>query len=72
VQSPCKARSTKPHPPLPRQGRSAGRPALTTQLYFPGEWRNRWDIFFRRRLLMDVDDGPDGKRARYDFVLDLG
>ena len=48
-----------------------GRPALTTQLYFPGKWRNRWDVFFRRRLLMDIDDKPDGKRARYDFVLDL-
>lgn len=48
-----------------------GRPVLTTQLYFPGEPRNRWDVFFRRRLLMDIDDRPDGKQARYDFVLDL-
>jgi protocatechuate 3,4-dioxygenase beta subunit len=48
-----------------------GRPVLTTQLYFPGERRNRWDVFFRRRLLIDIDDKPDGKRARYDFVLDL-
>lgn len=48
-----------------------GRPVLTTQLYFPGEPRNSWDVFFRRRLLIDIDEMPEGKRARYDFVLDL-
>jgi protocatechuate 3,4-dioxygenase beta subunit len=48
------------------------RPVLTTQLYFPGEDRNPLDFLFRRDMLMEIADGPDGKGGRFDFVLDLG
>jgi protocatechuate 3,4-dioxygenase beta subunit len=48
------------------------RPVLTTQLYFPGESRNRNDGIFREDLVMAVQDTADGKAASFDFVLDLG
>ena len=44
---------------------------LTTQLYFPGESRNKRDGIFRPDLLMAVSDSPTGKQARFNFVLDL-
>jgi hypothetical protein len=46
------------------------RPVLTTQLYFPGEPRNRKDFLFRPDLLMTVRDGLEGKQARFHFMLD--
>jgi hypothetical protein len=30
------------------------------------------DFLFRRDLLMQIADGPDGRAGRFDFVLDLG
>jgi protocatechuate 3,4-dioxygenase beta subunit len=46
---------------------------LTTQLYFPGEPRNRSDRLFRPDLLMVVsaEDGDHGpfQRARFNFVI---
>lgn len=45
------------------------RPVLTTQLYFPGEPRNRSDGIYRPELEMDVQDSDDGKVGRFDFVL---
>jgi protocatechuate 3,4-dioxygenase beta subunit len=42
---------------------------LTTQLYFPGEPRNRTDSIFDRSLLMDVRRSGNGKRAQFRFVL---
>jgi len=48
------------------------RPALTTQLYFPGETANERDPIFSRALLLQVRDAADGKSASFDFVLDLG
>ena len=42
-----------------------GGELLTTQLYFPGEARNRGDRIFDAALLM----GVSGERARYDFVV---
>ncbi|MER5393005.1 dioxygenase [Saccharopolyspora sp. NPDC002686] len=47
------------------------QPVLTTQLYFPGEPGNDSDAIFDPALLMDVQDGPDGRTATFDFVLDL-
>ncbi len=47
------------------------QPVLTTQLYFPGEPRNRTDRIFDPALLMDVQGGPNGKSATFDFVLRL-
>ena len=49
----------------PRGGR-----VLTTQLYFPGEARNRRDGLFRSELLMAVDSDKEPRRARFHFVLD--
>jgi protocatechuate 3,4-dioxygenase beta subunit len=45
---------------------------LTTQLYFPGEPRNRRDGLYRPDLLMSMSDAQDTRRARFNFVLDLG
>lgn len=42
---------------------------LSTQLFFPGEQRNRTDSIFRTELLMSVENAPDGKKAQFDFVL---
>jgi protocatechuate 3,4-dioxygenase beta subunit len=47
-------------------------PLLTTQLYFPGEPKNRRDGLFRPELLMRVAPVGNGLSARFDFVLDLG
>jgi protocatechuate 3,4-dioxygenase beta subunit len=49
----------------PRGGR-----VLTTQLYFPGEPRNRSDGLFRRELLMRTAENAGAVAARFDFVLD--
>jgi len=43
---------------------------LTTQLYFPGEPRNRTDGLFRRDLLLAMADGSSGRFGRFHFVLD--
>jgi protocatechuate 3,4-dioxygenase beta subunit len=43
---------------------------LTTQLYFPGEPRNRSDGLFRRELLMRTAENAGAVAARFDFVLD--
>ncbi|HEX2276904.1 MAG TPA: hypothetical protein VHN13_07200 [Candidatus Tectomicrobia bacterium] len=47
------------------------RPILTTQLYFPGEPRNRTDRIFKADLLLAVQDTADGKSATFDFILDM-
>ena len=43
---------------------------LTTQLYFPGEPRNRQDSLFRSDLLMAVRDEAGRKQGRFHFLLD--
>ena len=43
---------------------------LTTQLYFPGEPRNRTDGIFDAALLMDIRRAGAARRARFQFVLD--
>lgn len=48
------------------------RPALTTQLYFPGEARNERDSLFRPQLLVSLADVRDGRSAHFDFVLKIG
>ena len=48
-----------------------GSRVLTTQLYFPGEPRNRRDSLYRPELLMLVNDGDAGKQARFHFMLNL-
>ena len=47
------------------------RPLLTTQLYFPGEPRNRLDDYFSPLLLLRMARSQDTLTARFDFVLDI-
>src|SRR5262245_21602724 len=49
----------------PRGGR-----VLTTQLYFPGEARNRSDGLFRKELLIRTAKNEGWLAGRFDFVLD--
>jgi protocatechuate 3,4-dioxygenase beta subunit len=49
----------------------AGGRVLTTQLYFPGEAKNRSDRLFRRELLMKVAKQEGSLAGRFDFVLDM-
>jgi protocatechuate 3,4-dioxygenase beta subunit len=44
---------------------------LTTQLYFPGEAKNRQDGLFRKELLMRTAKNEGELAGRFDFVLDL-
>jgi protocatechuate 3,4-dioxygenase beta subunit len=46
-----------------------GTPILTSQLFFPGEVRNRSDWLFRRDLLVAVIDSSETMRARFDFIV---
>ena len=43
---------------------------LTTQMYFPGESDNGGDGIFDPSLLMNVEDGDNGKVASFNFVLE--
>mgnify|MGYP000002783158 CR=1 FL=1 len=47
------------------------QPILTTQLYFPDEPGNASDGIYSPALLMAVEDIDTGKRAAFDFVLDM-
>jgi protocatechuate 3,4-dioxygenase beta subunit len=47
------------------------RRVLTTQVYFPGEPRNRDDFLFRPELLMAIRDEFSAKAGRFDFVLKI-
>jgi len=42
---------------------------LTTQLYFPGEPRNKTDRIFNPFLLMDVKSSADSQTATFNFIL---
>src|SRR6188472_3708197 len=48
----------------PRDGR-----VLTTQLYFPGEAKNRADGLFRRELLVKTAKNEGWLAGRFDFVV---
>jgi len=48
----------------------AGGEMLTTQLYFPGEKRNRGDGLFRGELLMSLDANASPQQGRFHFLLD--
>ena len=48
-----------------------GRPALTTQLYFPDEMQNARDRIFHPELVMRVDEADRRQQGRFNFVLDL-
>ena len=48
----------------------AGGRVLTTQLYFPGEAKNRSDGLFRRELLMRTAKNAGWLAGRFDFVVE--
>jgi protocatechuate 3,4-dioxygenase beta subunit len=48
-----------------------GSSFLTTQLYLPGEKRNETDPLFEKRTVMKVTDTPEGRKATFDFVVDV-
>jgi protocatechuate 3,4-dioxygenase beta subunit len=43
---------------------------LTTQLFFPGEPKNRTDPIFEEKTLMNVAEMQDGHHATFDFVVE--
>ena len=47
------------------------RPALSTQVYFPGEAQNEDDFLFRADLLMKIRNAGGAREGRFDFVLKL-
>jgi protocatechuate 3,4-dioxygenase beta subunit len=47
-----------------------GGPVLTTQLFFPGEPRNRLDSLYRDALLLTMQGTSAVIRARFNFVVD--
>jgi len=48
---------------------AANQPALTTQLYFPGESLNERDFLFQPELLMAMTREGNTNRAAFNFVL---
>src|SRR5204863_8840716 len=52
-----------------REAAGSGR-VLTTQLYFPGEKRNREDDLFRGELLVSLETSATPTQARFHFLLD--
>jgi protocatechuate 3,4-dioxygenase beta subunit len=53
------------------KAQAPSRPALTTQMYFPGEPINARDGLFDPALLVALADAADGATARFDVVLAL-
>ena len=51
------------------KAQAPNRPALTTQLYFPGEAGNARDGIFDPALLVALAEAGDVATARFDFVL---
>jgi protocatechuate 3,4-dioxygenase beta subunit len=51
-----------------RAGESS--PVLTTQLFFPGESKNKTDPIFQKKTLMNVAEMQDGQKATFDFVVE--
>jgi protocatechuate 3,4-dioxygenase beta subunit len=51
--------------------RAPNGPILTTQLYFSGEGGNQGDGIFNPALVMTTHDGPEGKTARFTFVVNV-
>lgn len=49
---------------------AAGKPGITTALFFPDDPANAHDPAFRTELAMKATSGPEGLTATFDFVLD--
>ena len=70
--------TVRPHPYLFRaphihvKVRAAeGSPILTTQLFFPGEERNKTDHLVEPLTMMEVTNTPGGQQATFDFVVEI-
>ncbi len=46
-----------------------GGPILTTQLFFPGVQQNDSDSIFNAKLLIQMQDAPDGKQGSFNFIV---
>jgi protocatechuate 3,4-dioxygenase beta subunit len=46
-------------------------PVVTTQIFFPGESKNKIDPLFDQSLVVDISSDTEGLRARFDFILDV-
>jgi protocatechuate 3,4-dioxygenase beta subunit len=44
-------------------------PVLTAQLFIPGVVSNKTDFIYKDALLMEMKDTPQGKSAKFNFVL---
>lgn len=53
------------------KAQAANQPALTTQLYFPGESLNERDFLFQPELLMATSSEENAIRASFNFVLNV-
>ena len=53
------------------RARGLGKPAFTTQLFFPDDPRNTNDAAYRPELLMKIADGRGGRTAAFDIVLNI-
>jgi protocatechuate 3,4-dioxygenase beta subunit len=51
--------------------RYENNPTLTSQLFVPGVARNNSDSIYNRALLMNVQDGTNGKTGTFNFVLNV-
>jgi len=65
------ARYTGRTPHIHVKVQAANRPALTTQLYFPGDPGNGRDPLFRNELQMRMAGGAERRVGQFDFVLDM-
>ena len=51
------------------RARTGSARVLTTQLYFPGESRNRRDGLYMPQLLVALEEGEGPRRGRFHFLL---
>jgi protocatechuate 3,4-dioxygenase beta subunit len=58
-------------PGVPGGSAAGSGRVLTTQLYFPGEKRNRDDGLFKGELLMSLDASASPQQGRFHFLLDV-
>jgi protocatechuate 3,4-dioxygenase beta subunit len=48
---------------------SESSPVLTTQLFFPGERKNKTDPLFQKKTLVTIAEMEDSQKATFDFVV---
>jgi protocatechuate 3,4-dioxygenase beta subunit len=53
------------------KAQAPNQPVLTTQLYFPDEPDNAFDVIFNPALIMDLQEAENGLLGFFTFVLDV-